>query len=75
MRKPPSSGSTPLSTMVAHASGFATTVRVAHPSRGSGLIGLTDRVEALGGTMTIVSPRHSGTTVEVKLPLTALAQG
>ena len=47
----------------------------AHPSRGSGLIGLTDRVEALGGTMTIVSPRHRGTTIEVELPLTALEQG
>jgi signal transduction histidine kinase len=47
----------------------------AHPSRGFGLIGLTDRVEALGATMTIVSPRHSGTTIEVELPLTALEQG
>jgi hypothetical protein len=25
--------------------------------------------------MTIVSPRHSGTTIEVELPLTALEQG
>jgi hypothetical protein len=25
--------------------------------------------------MTIVSPRHSGTTVEVELPLAALEQG
>jgi signal transduction histidine kinase len=47
----------------------------ADPSRGSGLIGLTDRVEALGGTMTIVSPRHSGTTIQVELPSTALEQG
>jgi signal transduction histidine kinase len=47
----------------------------ADPSRGSGLIGLTDRVEALGGTMAIVSPRHSGTTIEVELPLTALELG
>ena len=31
-------------------------------SRGSGLIGLTDRVEALGGTMAIVSP---GTVVQL----------
>ena len=48
----------------------------ADPSRGSGLIGLTDRVEALGGTMTIMSPlRHGGTTIAVELPLTAPEQG
>jgi signal transduction histidine kinase len=47
----------------------------ADPSRGSGLIGLTDRVEALGGAMTIVSPPHGGTTIDVELPLTAPEQG
>ena len=35
---------------------------------GSGLIGLTDRVEALGGSISIVSPRGSGTTLTVTLP-------
>jgi GAF domain-containing protein len=41
----------------------------ADAAKGSGLVGLSDRVEALGGTMTIVSPRGAGTTVEVELPL------
>jgi signal transduction histidine kinase len=36
---------------------------------GSGLVGLRDRVEALGGTMTIESPDASGTTLVAKLPL------
>ena len=39
--------------------------------RGSGLIGLTDRVEALGGTITIVSPIEKGTSMIVVLPLTS----
>jgi GAF domain-containing protein len=37
--------------------------------RGSGILGLTDRVEALGGTITIASPAHGGTTLSVKLPI------
>jgi signal transduction histidine kinase len=41
----------------------------ADPSRGSGLIGLTDRVEALGGTISVVSPPRGGTTLHVVLPL------
>ena len=41
----------------------------ADPIRGSGLIGLKDRVEALGGTITIQSPLGSGTAVRVELPL------
>ncbi|MEA2215685.1 MAG: hypothetical protein QOK19_1246 [Solirubrobacteraceae bacterium] len=41
----------------------------ADPSRGSGLIGLKDRVEALGGTMTVHSPLGTGTSLEVELPL------
>jgi PAS domain S-box-containing protein len=38
-------------------------------SRGSGLIGLRDRVEALGGRMRIVSPAGSGTSLDVTIPL------
>lgn len=38
-------------------------------ARGSGLIGLTDRVEALGGTIAIASPIGKGTTMVVELPL------
>jgi signal transduction histidine kinase len=37
-------------------------------SRGSGLIGLRDRVEALGGTITVLSPPGAGTTLHVRLP-------
>jgi signal transduction histidine kinase len=40
-------------------------------TRGWGLVGLKDRVEALGGRITVQSPRGAGTAVEVELPLTA----
>jgi signal transduction histidine kinase len=42
----------------------------ADPVRGSGLIGLKDRVEALGGTITIDSPAGAGTCLHAELPLT-----
>jgi signal transduction histidine kinase len=41
----------------------------ADPSRGSGLIGLRDRVEALSGTISVVSPSGGGTTLHVLLPI------
>jgi signal transduction histidine kinase len=41
----------------------------ADPSRGSGLVGLTDRVEALGGSISIVSPPGAGTRITAELPL------
>lgn len=41
----------------------------AAPGDGSGLIGLTDRVEALGGTLIVTSPRGDGTTLIIELPL------
>jgi signal transduction histidine kinase len=41
----------------------------ADTSRGSGLIGLVDRVEAVGGTMEISSPRGRGTTMQVAIPV------
>jgi PAS domain S-box-containing protein len=41
----------------------------ADPSRGSGLIGLSDRVDALGGTIEVVSPAGHGTTLRISLPL------
>jgi signal transduction histidine kinase len=40
-------------------------------ARGTGLIGLTDRVEALGGRLSLYSPPGVGTTMQVALPLTA----
>jgi signal transduction histidine kinase len=43
----------------------------ADPTRGSGLIGLTDRVEALGGTIDVTSPAGQGTTLHVTLPALA----
>jgi signal transduction histidine kinase len=42
----------------------------ADPARGSGLIGLGDRVEAMGGTILVESPIGAGTAVVVSLPLT-----
>jgi signal transduction histidine kinase len=41
----------------------------AAPGRGTGLVGLTDRVEALGGTVTVHSPAGQGTNVQVDLPI------
>jgi signal transduction histidine kinase len=40
----------------------------ADPSRGSGIIGLKDRVEALGGTLSVLSPPGHGTVLHVHLP-------
>lgn len=42
---------------------------LARPGRGTGLAGLTDRVEAVGGTLTVVSPKGGGTRVTAELPL------
>ena len=39
-------------------------------SRGSGLVGLKDRVETLGGRISLASPPGAGTTVEIALPFT-----
>jgi len=41
----------------------------ARPGRGSGLIGLIDRIQALGGTITVSSPPGEGTEIVVDLPL------
>jgi PAS domain S-box-containing protein len=41
----------------------------ADPAHGSGLRGLTDRVEALGGRLEIRSPAGAGTTLCARLPL------
>ena len=38
------------------------------PSEGSGLSGITDRVTALGGRVTVVSPPGRGTVVTAELP-------
>jgi signal transduction histidine kinase len=41
----------------------------AAPERGSGLVGLADRVEALGGTVSVTSPTGQGTTLLADLPI------
>jgi signal transduction histidine kinase len=43
----------------------------ADSAKGSGLVGLIDRVEALGGTMAISSQAGSGTSLDVKIPFEA----
>jgi signal transduction histidine kinase len=41
----------------------------ADAAKGSGIIGLRDRVEALGGTMTVASPPGQGTSIVAEIPL------
>ncbi|HEX6520334.1 MAG TPA: GAF domain-containing protein [Streptosporangiaceae bacterium] len=43
----------------------------ADPARGSGLLGLKDRIEALGGTFAFHSPVGLGTTVSCEFPVVA----
>jgi signal transduction histidine kinase len=43
----------------------------ADPALGSGLMGLKDRVEALGGTIAVSSPAGAGTSLDADLPLAA----
>jgi signal transduction histidine kinase len=57
-----------------HASRLNLTVRDdgsggADPANGTGLTGLVDRVEAIGGTIDITSPADVGTTIHVTLPI------
>jgi signal transduction histidine kinase len=41
----------------------------ADPAQGSGLVGLSDRIEALGGTLQVTSPAGNGTTLLIEIPL------
>ncbi|HEX7144175.1 MAG TPA: GAF domain-containing sensor histidine kinase [Gaiellaceae bacterium] len=41
----------------------------ADPDQGSGLVGLSDRIEALGGTLQVTSPAGNGTTLLIEVPL------
>ena len=41
----------------------------ADPVQGSGLVGLSDRIEALGGTLQVTSPAGNGTTLLIEIPL------
>jgi signal transduction histidine kinase len=38
-------------------------------NQGSGLVGLSDRIEALGGTLLVTSPAGRGTTLLIEVPL------
>ena len=42
---------------------------------GTGLLGLKDRVEALGGRILLDSPPEAGTTLRLELPLTDANDG
>jgi PAS domain S-box-containing protein len=44
----------------------------ADPATGSGLRGLADRVEALGGSLEVSSPDGAGTSVRAEIPLSAV---
>jgi signal transduction histidine kinase len=41
----------------------------ADPAAGSGILGLRDRAEAVGGTLFVISPPGKGTVVTAQLPL------
>jgi signal transduction histidine kinase len=41
----------------------------ADPRHGSGLVGLSDRIEALGGTLQLTSPARVGTTLLIEIPV------
>jgi signal transduction histidine kinase len=38
-------------------------------NHGAGLVGVRDRIEALGGTLQIMSPAGNGTTLLIEIPL------
>ena len=40
----------------------------ADPAQGSGLVGLRDRIEAVGGELEVTSPAGHGTTLLIKIP-------
>jgi signal transduction histidine kinase len=41
----------------------------ADPAQGSGLTGLRDRIEAVGGTLDVTSPADGGTTLLIEIPV------
>jgi PAS domain S-box-containing protein len=43
----------------------------ADATQGSGLVGLSDRIEAVGGTLTVSSQRGDGTRIRAEIPLSA----
>jgi signal transduction histidine kinase len=47
----------------------------ADPGQGSGLVGISDRIEALGGTFEVTSPNGSGTTLLIEVPVEGRRSG
>ncbi len=47
----------------------------ADASTGTGLMGIRDRVEALGGSLSVSSPQGEGTVLDVTLPVLSAADG
>jgi signal transduction histidine kinase len=47
----------------------------ADPAQGSGIVGLTDRIEALGGTIAVTSPPGEGTSITLTLPVGSAEPG
>jgi PAS domain S-box-containing protein len=47
----------------------------AEPGRGTGLVGLKDRIDTLGGTISLTSPVGVGTTIRVWLPASPVVEG
>jgi signal transduction histidine kinase len=41
----------------------------ADPAKGTGLLGLADRLEVLGGELDVDSPAGTGTRIRARLPL------
>jgi signal transduction histidine kinase len=47
----------------------------ADPEHGSGLVGLGDRIDAIGGTLEVASPAGDGTTLLIAIPLPGAMDG
>jgi signal transduction histidine kinase len=54
---------------IVHLSIYDDGIGGAEADRGSGLVGLRDRIEALGGSLEIISPVGNGTTLRVHVPV------
>jgi signal transduction histidine kinase len=52
--------------------GFDVENTLQRPSGGIGLLSMRERVDLLGGTLTLLSAPQAGTTVEVLVPLPGL---
>jgi signal transduction histidine kinase len=46
----------------------------AEPAQGSGIVGMIDRIEALGGKIAVTSPPGEGTSIALELPVESAAE-